>query len=343
MNDRVPAKPNTIPAVRTQTRLEPDPAPAVSVVIPFFNEEKNVALLLDKVRRVMEGLGGSFEIVCVNDGSTDGTEGILDAIAAEHSRIRLVHFRRNHGQTAAMMAGFEFSRGAVVVTLDGDLQNDPTDIPRLLEKLEEGYSLVSGWRKDRKDDALRRNLPSRVANRLISSISGIHLHDYGCTLKAYRRDMIRGMHLYGEMHRFAPIYASWQGGRVAEIPVAHHPRIHGVSKYGLNRIFKVLLDLMVVKFLGDYQTKPIYVFGMFGFLCFLLAGGAGVYALYLKFAQGISLIQTPLPLLAVFCAVCGVLSILIGLIGELLVRIYYEVQSKPIYHVLRTVNMDEGV
>jgi glycosyltransferase involved in cell wall biosynthesis len=227
--------------------------------------------------------------------------------------------------------------------MDGDLQNDPRDVRRLIDKLDEGYEVVSGWRKDRQDSSLKRNLPSRVANKLISWISGVHLHDYGCSLKAYHRDVIKGVKLYGEMHRFIPIYASWRGARVAEIPVIHHPRIHGVSKYGLERVVKVVLDLLVVKFLAKYSTKPIYVFGGFGVTNFVISFLAGLYAVYLKVFDSTSFILTPLPLLCVMTFITGIMSILMGLLAELVMRTYYESQDKPVYLVKSTQNIEGAV
>lgn len=252
----------------------------LSITIPVFNEEKNIAPLYAQLVASLEPLGRPFEIVLVNDGSSDGTEKALAALCAADSRVKAVNFRRNFGQTAAMMAGIHYASGEIIIPMDGDLQNDPADIARLLAKLEEGYDVVSGWRQDRKDHKLRRNLPSRVANWLISAISGVHLHDYGCSLKAYRKDVVKGVKLYGEMHRFIPIYASWEGGRVAEVPVTHHPRIHGESKYGADRVVKVVLDLMVVQFLARYANRPIYVFGGFGLAAITVSILAGVWAVY---------------------------------------------------------------
>jgi glycosyltransferase involved in cell wall biosynthesis len=239
-----------------------------------------------------------------------------------------------------MMAGFDFASGDIIIPLDGDLQNDPADIPRLLNKLGEGYDVVSGWRHDRQDGALKRNLPSRVANWLISRISGVPLHDYGCSLKAYRRDVLTGVKLYGEMHRFIPIYASWQGGRVTEITVNHFPRLHGHSKYGLERVVKVVLDLIVVKFLANYANKPIYVFGGFGLISVAVSLLSGLAALYLKFVEHVSFISTPLPLLVVLAFITGVMSILMGLIAEIIMRTYYESQGKQVYLVKETINLD---
>lgn len=305
----------------------------VTVVVPMFNEQDNIVKLHGDIVTQMEALERSFEVIFVNDGSTDRTAELLDEVAAKDSRVRAIHFIRNFGQTAAMMAGFDHAAGEYIVPMDGDGQNDPKDIGRLLTKLEEGFDVVSGWRKDRKDNPIKRNLPSRIANSLISRISGVHLHDYGCSMKAYRRSVLEEVRLYGEMHRFVPIYASWQGGRVCELPVTHHPRMHGTSKYGLSRIFKVLLDLMLIKFLADYQTRPIHVFGAMGFLCFLVALLSGLGAIYMKVALDASFIQTPLPLLVVMSFLTGVLCILLGLLAELLIRVYYEAQGKSAYAI----------
>src|SRR5579884_387808 len=293
-------------------------------------------------RAALEALGRCWELVLVDDGSDDGSAPLLDAIAAEDARVTVVHFRRNYGQTAAFMAGLDLARGAIVVPMDGDLQNDPDDIAKLLAKLDEGFDVVSGWRKDRQDHALKRNLPSRIANWLISRVSGVPLHDYGCSLKAYRRDVLDGVKLYGEMHRFVPIYAAWNGARVTELPVRHHPRLHGQSKYGLERVLKVVLDLLVVKFLFRYANKPMYVFGGFGVLSLLVGGVAGVWALALKLFAGTALIQTPLPLLAVFLCVIGIMSLLMGLLAEMLNRTYHESQGKPVYRISRIVRAGSG-
>lgn len=308
---------------------------ALSIVVPIFDEKENIAPLYDKVREAMDALGFPWELVLVDDGSRDGSSELLDKVAEKDSRVTVVHFTRNYGQTAAMMAGMDHARGDIIVPMDGDLQNDPADIARLLAKLDEGYDVVSGWRKDRQDHAIKRNLPSRLANGLISRVSGVHLHDYGCSLKAYRREALDGVKLYGEMHRFVPIYAAWNGARVTEIPVTHHPRLHGESKYGLERVVKVVLDLIVVKFLFRYSGKPIYVFGGFGLLSIFLGALAGVWAIALKLFWDTSFIRTPLPLLCVFLGAVGVLSILMGLLAEMLNRTYHESQAKPVYKVAR--------
>lgn len=311
----------------------------LSVVIPVFNEEENVNLLYERLISPLEGLKCPFEIIFVNDGSKDATESRIAAIAQRDNRIKVVSLRRNFGQTAAMMAGIDYATGDIIIPMDGDLQNDPNDIGRLVAKLDEGFDVVSGWRKDRKDSEWR-NLPSRIANRLISRIARVHLHDYGCSLKAYRREVIKGVRLYGEMHRFIPIYASWQGGKVTEIPVQHHPRLHGESKYGMERIVKVVLDLVVVKFMADYANKPIYVFGGFGVVNIFLSGMAGVAAVYLKYVEGVSFILTPLPLLTALTFITGVMSILMGLLAEIIMRTYHESQDKPVYLVKNTINVD---
>lgn len=315
---------------------------SLSVTIPVYNEVDNLPTLCERLIPVLENLQMPWEVVFVNDGSSDGSARVLDALAAADARLKVVHFRRNAGQTAAMMAGFEYARGDIIVPMDADLQNDPQDIPLLLDQLLEGYDVCSGWRKHRHDHSLRRVLPSRIANWLISKVSGVHLHDYGCSLKAYRRDVIKGVRLYGEMHRFIPIYAHWLGAKVTEAPVRHHPRIAGKSAYGLERIFKVLLDLVVVTFLDRYAQKPMYVFGGFGLLNFLVSLGAGLWAIYLKFWAGISFIQTPLPLLVVMAAITGVMCILLGLVAEMVTRTWHESKDKLTYIVGETRNIETG-
>lgn len=311
----------------------------ISIIIPIFNEEENLPILHGKVSEAMEAIGRDWELVLINDGSSDNSASVLDELADKDEQVKVVHFRRNFGQTAAMMAGVDFAKGDIIIPMDGDLQNDPADIPKLLEKLDEGYDVVSGWRKDRKDHPVKRNFVSRVANKLISKLSGVSLHDYGCSLKAYRKDVIKNVKLYGEMHRFIPIYASWHGARITEVPVTHHPRIHGVSKYGLERVVKVIFDLLVVKFLHQYAEKPMYIFGTAGLISLLVGFVSGIWALYLKFAEGISFIQTPLPLLVVLTTITGIICILLGLQAELIVRTYYESQNKSVYLVEQTRNM----
>jgi glycosyltransferase involved in cell wall biosynthesis len=314
----------------------------ISVTIPVYNEEANLRPLCGQLIPVLEALHLPWEVVFVNDGSSDCSAEVLDELAAHETRIKVIHFRRNAGQTAAMMAGFEHARGDIIVPMDADLQNDPKDIPQLLAKLGEGFDVCSGWRSDRQDHPVSRKLPSRVANWLISKASGVRLHDYGCSLKAYRRDVIKGVRLYGEMHRFIPIYASWLGAKVTEVPVRHHPRNAGVSSYGLERVLKVLLDLVVVMFLDRYAQKPIYVFGGFGILNFVVSLAAGAWALYLKFWAGISFIQTPLPLLVVMSAITGVMCILMGLVAEMVTRNWHESRGRQTYIVGDTRNLESG-
>jgi glycosyltransferase involved in cell wall biosynthesis len=311
----------------------------LSVCVPIYNEEESIPVLYEKVKEVLCKLNQDWEIILINDGSIDGSAAILDRLAQKDSRVKVVHFRRNYGQTAAMMAGIDYASGDVIIPIDADLQNDPEDIPKLLAKLDEGYDICSGWRKNRKDNGFRRNLPSHIANWIISKISGVQLHDYGCSLKAYKKDVIKGIKLYGEMHRFIPIYASWYGAKVTEIPVTHHSRKFGQSKYGLERVVKVILDLAVVKFLDRYAQKPMYIFGGIGMLSLLLSLLAAIWALYLKFFDNTTLVQTPLPLMFVFTALTGVICLLMGLLAELIMRTYHESQQKDVYLVKETRNL----
>lgn len=327
-----------VPNARTVSQRSEGPA-MLSIVIPLLNEEKNVAPLVAKVTSAMERIRLPYELILINDGSRDGTRDEIGRAAASDQRVKGIHLRRNFGQTAALVAGFHHSLGDVIITLDGDLQNDPEDIPVLLAKLEEGYDVVSGWREDRKDNALRRNIPSVLANRLISSATGIKLHDFGCALKAYRRSIIRHVHLYGEMHRFVPIYAVLSGARLAEVPVRHHSRLHGSSNYGFERVLKVLFDLTVVVFLQRYSQKPMYLFGYCGVLSLLASAAAAGGAIYYKFWGGKTLIETPLPLASGFLFLTAVLCVLLGLLAELSIRIYHETQDKPTYLIGATDNL----
>jgi glycosyltransferase involved in cell wall biosynthesis len=266
----------------------------------------------------------------------------LRDIAEGDRRVKVIRFRRNFGQTAAMAAGFDAARGRVVVPMDGDLQNDPADIPMLLAKIDEGYDVVSGWRKDRQDTFINRRLPSILANGLISRMTGVHLHDYGCTLKAYRREVLDGVNLYGEMHRFVPALASQVGARVAELPVRHHPRLHGTSKYGISRTMRVVLDLMTVKFLLSYSTKPIQLFGKWGIYTILAGVATGSLTLWMKLFEGMSMNRNPLLIVTAFLLFGGVQLIALGLLGEVNARTYHESQGKPIYVVREKINLDEG-
>ena len=313
----------------------------VSVITPVYGEEDNIDPLFHQLLPVLRNLSRDFEIIAVNDGSRDSSLQKLRVASANIPELRVIDFRRNYGQTAAIMAGIDFASGEIIIPIDADLQNDPADIPALLAKLDEGFDVVSGWRRDRKDQVFRRNFLSRIANKIISWISGVHLKDYGCTLKAYRRDVLKDVRLYGEMHRFIPVYASWMGARTTEIPVRHHPRRSGHSKYGLERITKVILDLVVVKFLDQHFVKPIYIFGGFGLFALAISFISGAVVLYWKIFKGISMILTPLPLLAALTFLVGFISILMGLLAEMLLRTYFESQGRASYHVRELINFTE--
>lgn len=306
--------------------------PELSLFLPVLDEEENLRPMHSKIAAALDALGKTAEVIYVDDGSTDKSLEILKEIAASDDRVRVISLRRNYGQTAAMSAGIDAAMGDILIPMDADLQNDPADIKRLLDKLDEGYDVVSGWRKNRQDKLISRKIPSQIANRIISWIGGVPLHDYGCSLKAYRRDVIQDVKLYGEMHRFIPIYASWAGARVTEIPVDHHARTMGKSKYGISRTIKVVFDLMTIKFMASYGTKPIYVFGTFGMLAFFLSVVAGIWAIVLKL-YGTSFILTPLPVIAIVMLAISVQFFLMGLLAELLVRTYHESQNKTIYAV----------
>jgi glycosyltransferase involved in cell wall biosynthesis len=320
----------------TQSRYD------VSIISPVYNEAASLEVLYNEICEALEGEVVSWELILVNDGSKDDSGKILDQLAAQDGKVRVIHLRRNYGQTAAMMAGIDFAAGDIIVAIDADLQNHPRDIPNLLAALKQGFDVCSGWRKRRMDEPLRRNFPSRIANLIISKVSGVTLHDYGCSLKAYRKEVLKGVRLYGEMHRFMPIYASWHGARVTEVPVGHSPRRHGKSNYGLERIFKVLLDLLVVQFIDRYSQKPIYVFGGIGILSMFFATVLGIWAVYLKFFEDLSFNRTPLPLLAVFAGMIGVVCILMGLLAEILMRTWHESQDKRVYAIRAFRNLPES-
>src|SRR5262252_3588319 len=306
----------------------------LSLLLPVYNEEENLPRLHERIFQTVGRLGHSFEVIYVDDGSADRSLELLKEFAARDRRVRVIAFRRNYGQTAAMAAGISAARGDVLIPMDADLQNDPADIKWLLAKLDEGYDVVSGWRKDRQDALLTRTLPSKMANGLISKISGVKLHDYGCSLKAYRREVLKDVQLYGEMHRFIPIYASWAGARVTEIPVTHHARTMGKSKYGLSRTIKVVFDLITIKFMASYLTKPLYLFGWAGLLTFAVSFLSALLACLMKWASWphhADFVQTPLPIMAMVTLVLGVQLFLMGLLAEMLVRTYHESQAKPIY------------
>jgi len=305
----------------------------LSVIIPIFNELNNIEPLAEQIKTVLNDITEEYEIIFINDGSSDGSDTKLNELSDADKSIKVIHFRRNYGQTAAIMAGIDASSGSIIITMDGDLQNDPKDIENLLNKLDEGYDVCSGWRKDRKDNPLKRILPSKIANWIVSKVTGVYLNDYGCTLKAYKRHVIENVKLYGEMHRFIPIYAVWQGARVTEIPVQHHPRIHGKSKYGSERAIKVVLDLLVIKFLEKYAKNPIYIFGGGGILMILCSFFFFCLMIYYKITGLKDFIQTPLPQLIAFLVLMGFMLTLMGFIAEILMRTYHESQNKSIYLV----------
>jgi glycosyltransferase involved in cell wall biosynthesis len=309
----------------------------VSVVVPIYNEIESIPRLLETIATTLQQNHISYEIICVDDGSKDGSSELLRQLACTRPDLRAVLLRRNYGQTAAMAAGFKYARGQAVITLDGDLQNDPTDIPRLLDKLDEGYDLVSGWRKERQDAMLTRLIPSKIANWLIGKVTGVNLHDYGCSLKAYRSELIMDMNLYGELHRFIPALAFIEGARIAELPVQHHARQFGRSKYGLGRTFRVLMDLFTIYFMKRFLTRPMHVFGLFGLISMIIGVGLGAYLTFVKLALGESIGDRPLLILAVVLFLTGVQLFSFGLIAELMMRTYHESQNRPIYRVREVV------
>lgn len=310
----------------------------ISVNIPIYNEQENIETLYNNLIAVLNSLDAEYEIIFINDGSEDDSSELIDSIANKNPNVKVIHLLKNYGQTYAMLAGFDYAKGDIIVTMDGDNQNDPKDIPLLLEKIDEGYSVVSGWRKNRKDANFSKIIPSKIANWLISRITGIKLHDYGCSLKAYKKEVIKDLKLYGEMHRFIPIYSFWKGAKVAEIVVSHQPRRFGSSHYGISRVTKVLLDLILVKFLDKHFQRPIHLFGSFGLINLFLAFLSFFLMLYYKYLGGKSFIETPLPTLTILFLLMGVISILLGIVAEIVMRTYYESQNKKPYLVERIVN-----
>ncbi|MBD2593386.1 glycosyltransferase family 2 protein [Nostoc spongiaeforme FACHB-130] len=311
--------------------------PAVSVVVPIRDEVESLPHLIEAIASTLSDSQISYEIICVDDGSTDGSAEFLKAQAQSRSDLKAVILRRNYGQTAAMSAGFNYAVGKTVVTLDADLQNDPADIPMLLAKLDEGYDLVSGWRQKRQDGALNRLLPSKIANWLIRRTTSVYIHDYGCSLKAYRAELVADMNLYGELHRFLPALAYIEGARITEIPVRHHARRFGRSKYGISRTFRVLMDLLTILFMKKFLTRPMHVFGLLGLSSMVLGVGIGIYLTFVKLAMGEMIGNRPLLILAVLLLVTGVQLFCFGLLAELLMRTYHESQGRPIYRVREVV------
>ncbi len=313
-------------------------SPHLSLIIPVYNEERSLPLLFDRLGAALAGI--DHEVIFVNDGSRDGSFDVLRKQCASTPNYKAIDFRRNFGQTAAINAGIQHAQGDILVLIDSDLENDPADIPKLLAKLDEGYDVVSGWRRDRwKGQFLTRKLPSLLANKLISSISGVTLHDYGCTLKAYKRDVIKDVTLYGQMHRFIPVYCSWQGGRVGEMPVHYQPRQFGKSNYGLFRTYKVMLDLLVIRFLDAYMTKPIHFFGGAGFLSFLVSFACAALAVYFKVTHQKDLVQTPLPVITAMFFIIGLVMILMGVLAEMIMRTYFESQRRTPFSIRETMNL----
>ena len=314
----------------------------LSLIIPVYNEKDTLPSLFDAVYKTMNALGQSWEVILVDDGSQDDSLSVLKEYAQKDAQhVRVISFRRNFGQTPAIAAGLDYAQGEIIILLDADMQNDPADIPMMLAKLDEGYDLVSGWRKSRKDNVLTRNLPSMMANWLISRVTGVHLHDYGCTLKAYRRDVLEGFRLYGEMHRFIPVFASSVGAKITEVPVQHYPRKFGKTKYGLERTVKVVLDLFTVKFLVAFASKPIYLFGGTGGLLITLSTVCMIYLFIRRVFFSISVLGSPVFQVSAMLFILGFQSMLMGLIAELLVRTYHESQRKPTYTIRTMLNLDQ--
>ncbi|MEA5463225.1 glycosyltransferase family 2 protein [Leptothoe sp. PORK10 BA2] len=309
----------------------------LSVVVPVYNEYESIPLLVDKITGVAQLMDVPYELICVDDGSTDGSAELLKTLAKERHDLRVILLRRNYGQTPAMAAGFNYARGRVIVTLDGDLQNEPADIATVYQKLNEGYDLVSGWRKNRQDNAVTRLLPSKIANWLIAGVTGVRLHDYGCSLKAYSADVVKDMNLYGELHRFLPALAYIEGARISEVPVRHHARQFGQSKYGLGRTFRVALDLMTIYFMKTFLTRPMHVFGPFGALSVVTGLGLSLYLAFVKFILQAEIGDRPLLLLAVVLFISGIQLLSVGLLAELMMRTYHESQQRPIYRVREVV------
>ena len=324
-------------SILERNSLQSDRTLSVSVVVPIYNEVDSIPTLIEKIAAILKKHQYTYEIICIDDGSTDGSRELLKQIAPKRTDLRAILLRRNYGQTPAMAAGFNYARGQIIVSLDADLQNDPEDIPRAIEKLAEGYDLVSGWRKNRKDAKFTRLLPSKIANWLIAKVTGVKIHDYGCSLKAYRTELLADLNLYGELHRFLPALAYIEGAKIAEIPVRHHPRRHGSSKYGLDRTFRVLMDLLTIWFMKKFLTRPMHVFGSLGLLSLISGFILGVYLTFLKFGLGENIGDRPLLILVAILIVTGLQLFCFGLIAELLIRTYHESADRPIYRIREIV------
>lgn len=316
---------------------------SVSVVIPIFNERDNIPRLYDQLVPVLDRLNRSWELILVDDGSEDGSVEVLDNLATTDNRVKVIHFRRNFGQSAALHAGIQAAIGETIVLLDGDLQNDPADIPLLLEKIDEGYELVHGWRRNRQDRLIDRKIPSKIANWIISKVTGLKVHDLGCALKAIRRDVAQEIELYGEMHRFITILAWWRGARCLEVETRHHARRFGQSKYGLGRVLRVLLDLVTVKYLIQYLVSPMQLFGMVGAACGLVACGSGIATIWMKLGGAVDMTGNPLLLLTMFAGMASLQFFVLGMLGELGARIYFELRSRRPYAIRSQVNLEPAV
>lgn len=328
IDDKMPSEPRDWDVVGSGPDTD-----SLSVIIPVFNEEDSLEELYSGLVSTLDQLDRTWEIVFIDDGSSDRSYSVLKEIHRGDGRVRVIQFRRNFGQTAAMAAGFDLARGQIIITMDADLQNDPTDVPRLLAKLSEGYDIVSGWRRDRKDPLITKGLPSKVSNKLASWLTGVNLHDYGCTLKAYRKEVVEAINLYGELHRYIPAVAGSIGADVAEIPVKHHPRIHGSSKYGMGRLARGFLDLVSIKLMMTYITRPMQMFGSLGLLAMLLGGSAGMATIFMKLFLGINATGNPMLFLSMLSILAGIQFISMGFLGEIAMRTYHEAQNKPIYTI----------
>ncbi|MFP3895673.1 MAG: glycosyltransferase family 2 protein [Anaerolineales bacterium] len=314
----------------------------LSIIVPIYNEEENVPRLYDELTAVLDPLQREYEIICVDDGSQDRSFALLKQLAQKDPRVKVIRFRKNFGQSAGFSAGFDHARGDIVITIDADLQNDPSSIPDLLDKMSEGYDVVSGWRKDRKDNFLTRKLPSKIANWLISQTTGVEVHDRGCSLRAHRNEIVKEINLYGELHRFIPDMAAWIGASMAEVPVGHRPRIYGQSKYGIARTFRVILDLITVRFLQGYSTRPIHIFGKWGLGVGILGFLLAIVLTFQKLILGQSIGDRPALILSVLLILVGIQLVSIGLLGEMTVRIYYEGQDMPVYRIRETIEYEHG-
>jgi glycosyltransferase involved in cell wall biosynthesis len=324
--------------IKAESTFEIQESVYLSIVVPVYNERENISYLYENLSKVLPSLGRKYEVLLIDDGSTDGTFSELVKIHEQNNNYKIIKFRKNFGQTPAMSAGFDYANGEIIITLDADLQNDPQDIPLLLEKMNEGYDIVSGWRINRQDKAVSRKLPSKIANWLIAKLTGVKIHDYGCTLKAYSRDVVKNIELYGEMHRYIPAVASWMGISVAEVPVHHHSRKFGKSKYGISRTIRVILDIIILKYLLSYSQRPIQIFGLIGLFTGLVGGIITLYLIIMRLFFNAALSSRPLFTLSIFMIFIGVQLITMGILGELLMRTYHEASGKPTYAIRQIID-----